>query len=124
MHTKYNKGNKQKEQLNISCGKYLKNIFYENFEKVKLQLKFNTIKKRLTKKTSNTDCAALKMIAYIAQSVGNQYIGCQLFRSVYPMLMQPIGQARLDRVSCIQPHQIIERGYVLVLLSRDSQHWI
>ena len=60
LHTQYSKGNIQKEQLNISCGKYLKNIFYENF---------NTIKKRLTKKTSNTDCAALKRIAYIAQSV-------------------------------------------------------
>ena len=69
LHTQYSKGHIQKEQLNISCGKYLKNIFYENFEKFKLQLNFNTIKKRLTKKTSNTDCAALKRIAYIAQSV-------------------------------------------------------
>ena len=92
LHTQYSKGNIQKEQLNISCGKYLKNIFYENFEKFKLQLNFNTIKKRLMKKTSNTDCAALKRIAYIAQSVMATNIGCQLFRSGYPM--QPIGQAR------------------------------
>ena len=49
----------------------------------------------LTKKTSNTDCAAFNFFAYIAQSVGTHYSGCQLFRSVYPM--QPLGQARARR---------------------------
>ena len=58
--------------------------------------------KGLTKKTSNTDRAAFNFFAYIVQSVGTHYSGCQLFRSVCPM--QPLGQARVrdDRVYCIQ----------------------
>ena len=33
LHTQYSKGNIQKEQLNISCGKYLKKIYFMKYLK-------------------------------------------------------------------------------------------
>ena len=70
--------------------KYFTKVFYKNLLIKSTEFQYDIIS--LTKKTSNTDCAAFNFFAYIAQSVGTHYSGCQLFRSVYPM--QPVGQAQ------------------------------
>ena len=114
LHTQYSKGNIQKEQLNISCGKYLKNIFYENFEKFKLQLNFNTLKKKANEENFEYRLRCVKKnCLYCAVGHGNQY-WLPTFSFWIPYAADRASAVRDDRVSCIQPHQIIERGYVLV----------
>ena len=55
---------------------------------------------------------ALGLKAYIAQSVGTHYSGCQLFRSVYPM--QPAGQARRATIGYLV-YNLLHRGVQTVL---------